>query len=139
MNFFMSGELGGENSGKIIDLIKEIENKIKQLDINDYGGNINEISIIPIIIKNISVLEENNLLKERRLVKKITGEADYRIKIDYEKFNNSEVENKKILILKNIIEAINDIGRKVEEFDNEKLEKDILDLFEIKKEKIIDI
>lgn len=25
MNFFMSGELGGGNSGKTIDLIKEIE------------------------------------------------------------------------------------------------------------------
>lgn len=136
MDFFMTGELGIEDSDHAIDLIKDVEAKIKVLEVHDYGSTIKDIGVIPIIMSLSPELEEQGFFRERKLVKRKCGEADYRLKIDYDKFVNSSDEVRTLLIVKNVIASIRDIGRKVKDFDAERFEKDILDLFQINVEQL---
>lgn len=76
-------------------------------------------------------LEEQGFFKERKLVRRKQGEADYRLRIDYVKFYKLDDLRKNLLIIKNVIDSIRDIGRKVKEFNASKFEEDILALFRI--------
>lgn len=131
MDFFMGAELSGGLSDDTIQLIKNVEKQIKRLEKNNYGGNIHDIGIIPIIIELSPELEEQGFFKERRLVRRKQGEADYRLRIDYVKFYKLDDLRKNLLIIKNVIDSIRDIGRKVKEFNASKFEEDILALFRI--------
>ena len=133
MDFFMSGEVSGESHREMIDLIISIETQVKTLDKNNYG-DIYDIAIIPVIVEISLELETQGFYKERKLVRRKTGEADYRLRINYCKFVEADDVTKKLLIIKNIIDSIRDIGRKVKGFDAQRFEDDILDLFEIKKD-----
>lgn len=61
MDFFMGAELSGGLSDDTIQLIKNVEKQIKRLEKNNYGGNIHDIGIIPIIMKLSPELEEHCL------------------------------------------------------------------------------
>lgn len=127
----MSCEISGDNDEKAIDLIKIIEGKIKTLEKNNYGGKINDLSIIPIIVELSPELEEQGFFKERKQVRKKQGEVDYRLRISYRKFEDADDNKKTLLILKNVIESIRDVGKRLENFDSIQFEKDILKLFSI--------
>lgn len=70
--------------------------------------------------------------KERKLFKRKSKEADFRLRIDYETFLSADYATRKILIIRNIFQSIRILGEKAKsDFNAIKLEKDILQIFDI--------
>ena len=68
--------------------------------------------------------------KERKLFQRKSKEADYRLIIDFEKFKNGDDRTRELLLLKNILAAVEDLDKKAKKsFDGEALKSDILNLF----------
>ena len=137
MEIFMSGEIDSSVSDLFGEVCNEIEQKLKVLETNDYGTEVESIGIIPIIVNLSPDLEDAGFFKERKLFSKKKKDADYRLRIDYAKFVNADREIKKLLILKNVITCIRLLSEKAtKDFDAKRLENDIFMLFEVAKEKI---
>lgn len=132
MKIFMSAELGIDDKdyNKFSEIQNMIEKKIKELIAGkNYGDAVKEIGIIPTIM---SPKFAGFLAKERKLFSWKTKTADIRLKIDYKKFKKADEEGKQKLIIKNIIDSIRILKTKVKKgFDGDKLEADILKLFNI--------
>lgn len=140
MEFFMSCEVWKTVKHSDVKLIKEVENTLKNLENNHYGNEIESIGIIPIIVEIIPELEDAGFFKERKLFKRKDKEADIRLRINIETFLNADRAAKKLLIIKNIIECVRILGTKAKkDFDAERLENDILNLFKVKKDVIDNI
>ncbi|SHI17478.1 Imm44 family immunity protein [Desulfosporosinus lacus] len=137
MEIFMSGEIDTTISEAFREIRNEIKQKLKILEVNDYGNAVQNLGIIPIIVNLEPELESAGFFKERKLYKKKTKDADYRLRIDYESFLNANYEKKKLLIIKNVVDCIRLLGKKVKkDFAAEQLENDVLCLFGIAKEEI---
>ncbi len=98
------------------------------MDKNNYGDAINLISIIPTIFspKTFEALP----YKERKYFSWKNKEADYRLRIDYDKFIKGDDLTKRNLILDNIIQSIRLLNKKVKKgFEGKKLENDIRNEF----------
>ncbi|APC40320.1 Imm44 family immunity protein [Clostridium estertheticum] len=133
MNIYITGELDKQNSKEFLAIRKEIINKIEALKNNYYGIAIEKISIISILANLTPELEQAGFFKERKLIKKKQKSADIRLRIDFNKFNNSDSSLKRLLVIKNIIESIRVVGSRVkEEFNAQKLEEDILIALDVK-------
>ncbi|PGA61635.1 dihydrolipoamide succinyltransferase [Bacillus pseudomycoides] len=134
MDFFMTCEIDKTVKYSDVKLIIEVEKTLKKLENNHYGNEIESISIIPIIIEIIPELEDASFFKERKLFKRKNKEADMRLRINIETFLNADRARKKLLIVKNVIECVRILGTKAKkDFDAERLENDILNLFEVEK------
>lgn len=132
---FMSGEVHCTISEDFRRIRNELTNLLKPLEQKDYGTEIVDIGIIPIILP--PEFEETGSLKERKLIKWKTYEADYRLRIDYFTFLNSDDKVKRLLLIKNIIDCIRSIGKKAKkDFYGLKLENDVLELFGVSKDDI---
>ena len=109
----------------------QIKKKLQELLAQNYDSNaIEKIAIIPTIM---SPKFAGFLTKERKLFSWKRKTADIRLKIDYQKFIEADDEEKKQLILQNILEAIRIVKAKVKKgFDGDRLEADIKKLFSIK-------
>ena len=137
MKFYMSGEVDGKVGDIFGKLVNEIKPKLKTLEDRDYGGEVDDLGIIPVIIDPRMGLLEKGFFKERRLFKRKAKEADFRLWIDFDKFYNADYEKKKLLILDNIIRSIKILGEKAKkDFDEEKLINDIYNLFDIDENKL---
>jgi len=113
----------------------DIERRIKEaIEDNTYSREIDDIAIIPIIIKFDPTMEKEGCFKERRLIKRKSKVADMRLRIDYDKFVQGDEERRKLLIIGNIIQSIKEISRKVKDFKGKELEKDILAIFNLSEE-----
>lgn len=127
MRFFFSGELDVQIHDAYRSTCQEVESRLNSaLATSDYGDAILEIGIIPIILSP----KFANFRKERRLVKRRDRVADYRLFIDFDAFaHGSEVE-RRILLVRNVIESIRDIDRKMGSgFDGARLCEDVFRLF----------
>lgn len=111
MRIFISGEVDKQAASFFREVRKEISDNIKILESKNYGSNVERLGIIPIITQMTPGIESAGFFEERKLYKK--KEADIRIKIDYEKFVNSNFQTRKFLMLKNIIESIRWLNNKV--------------------------
>ncbi|AXO97260.1 Imm44 family immunity protein [Bacillus anthracis] len=132
MRFFLSGELEGDIAEEFINIISEIGSELEGLNSNDYGSEVEEIAIIPIVAKITPEYEDAGFFKERKLFKRKSKEADFRLRIDYETFLSADYATRKILIIRNIIQSIRILGEKAKsDFNAIKLEKDILQIFDI--------
>lgn len=132
MDFFISSEVEADVDSDFQEIRKEIEPLLKKLNKNDYGKAINEIGIIPIVVKLIPEYEEAGFFKERVLYNKKNKDADIRLRINHAKFKESDKKIKKLLIIKNIITSIKRLDEKIKEgFDGEKLEKDVMEVLNI--------
>jgi len=122
----MSGELDATIGNKYGVLAYAIESELnKALKDKNYGSAIENIGIIPVIITQ--ELLNAGFFKERRLFKRKEKSADYRLRINYEKFMSGNDVTRRLLIIKNIIVSIRDLGRKAKkDFDAQSLENDIL-------------
>lgn len=130
MDFFMSGEIQGDIDEIYREIRNDIGEKLKPLRNKDYGSELISISIIPIIVT--PELEEAGFFKERKLFKRKEKDADYRLRIDYEKFINSDSDSQKLLVIKNIIDCMRSLGKKAKkDFDALSLERDILQLLDL--------
>jgi hypothetical protein len=136
----MSGETDGQISNEYRIVRNEIELKLKQLESNDYGSEFVDIGIIPIIIDPKRGLFEAGFFKERKLVKRKTKEADIRLRTDFDKFYAADNNNKRLLLVDNVIRAIRVIGEKSKvDFNSEKLISDILQIFNISEKELADL
>lgn len=130
MQFFFSGEIQADVYEDFAMIQHNIELLVRTLEVNDYGSEVKEIGIIPILMNQKGESAEY-MRKERRLLNK-NGEADYRLFIDYEKFLVGDYSIKRLLIIKNLLECIRQIGVKVKKgFDAQKLENDILHIMSL--------
>lgn len=132
MRFFLSGELEGDIAEEFINIISEISSELEGLNSNDYGREVEEIAIIPIVAKITPEYEDAGFFKERKLFKRKSKEADFRLRIDYETFLSADYATRKILIIRNVIQSIRILGGKAKsDFNAIKLEQDILQVFDI--------
>ncbi|MEX3418989.1 dihydrolipoamide succinyltransferase [Bacillus sp. HSTU-bmb18] len=132
MRFFLSGELEGDIAEEFINIISEIGSELEGLNSNDYGSEVEEIAIIPIVAKITPEYEDAGFFKERKLFKRKSKEADFRLRIDYETFLSADYATRKILIIRNIIQSIRILGEKAKsDFNAIKLEQDVLQIFDI--------
>ena len=134
MKFFMSAEYDGryddfdkslrESQNSIEKIIKDlIENR-------SYGGAVKNFSVIPIVIKFDPKMEKEGWFEDRVLFKKKSGEADIRLRVDYERFVKGDDEIKKKLLIENVIRSIRELGKKIKDgFDVVSFEADILRAF----------
>jgi hypothetical protein len=133
MKFTFSSEIDGTiPEDKILEklsdiqeeIIQEINNKIVK---NDYGNSLNLIFICPMILKLPHLWFD--LRKERKLVKHTFATADYRTRIDYNLFRDESIENRKKMLIKNIIDSVRSIkSKKLKSFNGKKLEQDICNI-----------
>ena len=127
MRFFFSGELDAEIADQYRVIRQEVEAALNDgLGDQDYGGVLNEIGIIPMILG--PRFSEGR--KERRLVKRDEKTADYRLFIDYKKWTAGSHSDRKRLLLENVLACVEDIDRKLKGgFNGKRLSQDILRLF----------
>ncbi|UOY93294.1 Imm44 family immunity protein [Ectobacillus sp. JY-23] len=131
MEFFFSGELESDISREFMKQLAKIKKKLKKLEGN-YGNEVEEIAIIPIVVKKVPGYEESDFFAERTLFFKKDKSSDLRLRISHEAFLNANDEMRKLLIIKNIIQCIRILGTKAKtDFNAKKLEDDILDMFHI--------
>lgn len=129
---FLSGELEGDIAEEFINIISEIGSELEGLNSNDYGSEVEEIAIIPIVAKITPEYEDEVFFKERKLFKRKSKEADFRLRIDYETFLSADYATRKILIIRNVIRSIRILGERAKsDFNAIKLEQDILQIFDI--------
>lgn len=133
MQIFLSGEVDTQVDTYFFEVRKDISQKLKTLETNNYGDNVEKIAIIPIIFHDLE-LESAGFFEERKLFRKKA--ADIRLKINFEKFRNGDYQARTLLLLRNIIDAIKWLDSKVKDgFNGKNLEIDIINLFDIKVDK----
>lgn len=137
MKLFLSGETAFDANEPFEELLKLMINKLKKFvdsdeDDETYGSEFKNIGIITMILS-----PDLERVSERKLIHRKTKDADIRLRINYEKFINSDKETQFYLYLKNIIDAINIVNEmKKEDFKGEKLICDILKSLDISMEKM---
>ncbi|TMO52539.1 Imm44 family immunity protein [Pseudoalteromonas phenolica] len=136
MKFFLSGEIDGTKHLDAIDKkfrvsSELVTNKLTPiLESNDYGNAVKELSIIPIIVKQPKEMDDESWFRERKLFKRKSSSADFRLRIDYDQFCNGDDKARIDLIVKNIINSVQILrSRATKDFDGERLEADILNVF----------
>lgn len=100
---------------------------------NNYGTEFKEIAIIPSCMndKFWSILG----WRERKKIWGKKGEADIRLRIDYERFVKETTENKRLLFIENIIKSIEIVSEYSKgDFESDKLITDILRALKVSKE-----
>lgn len=133
MKYFMSSEVSKEIKHEDLIIMNNIEKEIIEfLKDKNYGSGVVKLSVIPTIFspETFAALP----YKERMRYSPKTREGEFRLKIDFQKFKNGNEEEKKRLIIENIIKSIRLLQEKTDrykvDFDGIRLEKDILDLFQ---------
>ena len=95
-------------------------------EINNYGKEFKSIAIIPSCVDDD--FWRTLGWKERTQIWRKKGEADIRLRMDYERFISEDYTNKKIMFVEIIIKSIKIIQLKSKgDFNGEKLIKDIRD------------
>jgi immunity protein 44 of polymorphic toxin system len=126
MRFFFSGEVDAQVGDQYRRVRREVAATLNaQLGDRDYGGALNEIAIIPMILGPRFAQGR----KERRLIKHAEKIADYRLFIDYDAWIAGTEDDRKRLLVENILASVRDIARKLNGFDGERLAQDIRNLF----------
>lgn len=128
MRFFFSGELDGDLPDDHYRVVRQIvETRLNEALVDkSYGDAIKEIAIIPMILG--PRFAEGR--KERRLIQHREKAADYRLFIESASFANGTVDERKKMLLENVLICIRDIDRKLKgKFDGQRLQDDIRILF----------
>ena len=129
LKVFLSGETDADIGPAFGKLIMELGPKLNALfKEKSYGDEVSEIAIIPTVFspKTSEILQ----YKERKRYSPKTKEAEFRLKIDHQKFKDADEDGKRKLILQNIIDSIRILKTKVKKgFEGDRLEGDIRKLF----------
>lgn len=133
----MSGEVDASVSEPFREVRNDIQKKLKVLEKNDYGSEVESLGVIPIVACLTPELENAGFFKERQLFSKKKKDADFRLRINYEKFINADEATKRLLVIKNVIDSVRLLSEKAKkDFDAKRLEADILAVCEVSKETI---
>lgn len=134
MKLFVSAEEGPwpeEKKHEIHSQILSIHNNsltpLEKFLVNkDYGSSLKTLYIIQMILR-----PDIKLYEERTLYKAKEGSADYRLKIDYDAFVQADEQEKRRLIIENILQCVRLLGEKTKkqktDFDAQRLENDIIE------------
>lgn len=68
---FLSGELEGDIAEEFINIISEISSELEKLNNNNYGSEVEKISIIPIVVKITPKYEAAGFFKESFLKRRV--------------------------------------------------------------------
>lgn len=111
---------------------KDLENA------NNYGTEFKELAIIPSCMDD--TFWQATGWKERKQIWRKKGEADIRLRMDYDKFITSTPENKYLMSVDTIIKSIQVVQERSKgDFNGDKLITDILSELDITKEQLNNI
>lgn len=111
---------------------KDLENA------NNYGTEFKELAIIPCCMDD--TFWQATGWKERKQIWRKKGEADIRLRMDYDKFITSTPENKYLMFVDTIIKSIQVVQERSKgDFNGDKLITDILSELDITKEQLNNI
>lgn len=111
---------------------KDLENA------NNYGTEFKELAIIPSCMDD--TFWQATGWKERKQIWRKKGEADIRLRMDYDKFIASTPENKYLMFVDTIIKSIQVVQERSKgDFNGDKLITDILSELDITKEQLNNI
>ena len=129
MRFFFSGEIDVAIAEEFRAVRISVERTLNAFcDGRDYGPAVSEIGIIPIVLRPEFMLDR----KERRLFQRKQHSADYRLVIDYTRFLHGTTREQELLLVRNVIDSIQDLGRKTgDQFRSAELARDIMNLFQV--------
>jgi len=111
MKIFLGSETEKKVYQQFFDIRKKVEENLQFLckenvgleEDDTYGTEFNDIGIItiavPQYVKDLGV-------KERKLIKRKTKEADIRLYMDYERFIKETPKNQRLMYIENIIKSI---------------------------------
>ena len=127
MRFFISGEIHTDVGDAFADVRNAVEAKLNGFFAErDYGSMMVELAVIPIILPPDWGLDR----PERRLFQRKQRTADYRTRIDYARFLAGDDRSRTALLVRNILDAINDASRKAgTQFRGAALSEDVAALF----------
>ncbi len=133
MHLFLTIEAQNANRNGLADILREVTKELSFVtdkdigleDVDNYGKEFKSIAIIP------SCIDDDFWRalgwKERVQIWRKKGEADIRLRMDYDRFITEDDTNKKIMFVEIIIKSIRSIqSRSKGGFDGEKLIEDIL-------------
>jgi hypothetical protein len=129
MRFFFSGEVDVAIAETFRAVRVSVERTLNAFcDGRDYGPAVSEIGIIPIVLRPEFMLDR----KERRLFQRNQHSADYRLIIDFARFLHGTTREQELLLVRNVIDSVLDLGRKTgEQFRSAELARDIANLFQV--------
>ncbi len=140
MKIFLGSETEKKSYQPFFDARKIVESKLQfvceenvGLEEDDtYGTEFQDVGIITIVVPQYV---KDLGLKERKLIKRKTKEADIRLYIDYERFIRETPENQRLMYVENIIKSIEVLKERSKgDFKGDKLIQDILDALNVTKE-----
>lgn len=133
MELFLSIEAQNADNSGLADILREITKKLSFVtdknkgleNIDNYGSEFKSIAIIP------SCVDDDFWIalgwKERIKISRKSGEADIRLRMDYDCFINENYEGKRDMFIRIIIQSIKILQmRSKYDFKGEKLIEDIL-------------
>ena len=136
VKFFLSGEIDGTKPQDQIDkkfqvACKYVTEKLTPIiEVGNYGNEVAELNIIPIIVKLSDEMEAAGWHKERKLFKRKSHSTDFRLRIDYDEFCGGTDEQRIKLLIDKIIESVRILSlRASKSFDGQRLESDIRNCF----------
>lgn len=137
MKFFLSGELDGTRPHDLIEqkfqlASSYIEEKLTPiLAERNYGTEVLELNIIPIIVKQPPEMEEAGWFRERKLFKRKSHSTDFRLRISYDQFCNGTDDFRVQLLIDNIVESVRILSSRAKrDFAGKQLELDIVACFD---------
>jgi hypothetical protein len=136
MKFFFSGEV----DTLVADLWRPVALTVEArltaaLGGRDYGPAVQEIAIIPMILRP----EWREGHRERRLLKRKEAVADYRTWIDFQKFMDGDDKERERLLARNLVDAIADVSRKAgKDFSGDALIEDVLETLALTRSDVAD-
>lgn len=143
MRLFLTVEAQNCTENGLSEILKETMNKLSFLtdkslyleDKNNYGKEFRQIAIIPSCMND----EFWNAVgwKERKQFWRKKGEADIRLKMDYNRFINETPKNKRLMFIDTIIKSIQVVQERSKgDFKGDELIKDILSALDVSKEEL---
>lgn len=138
MKLFITIEAERAEETGIDNIMTEVRKKLSFLseDTDAYGTEFNDISIIPVCVSE----EMWQILgwKERKLISRKKKEADIRLKMDFQRFNKADAEEKYILFADIIVKSVLVVKEKSKsDFKGDKLIADIIKALNLSKEDIL--
>ena len=141
MRLFLTVEAQNCTENGLSEILKETMNKLSFLtdkslyleDKNNYGKEFRQIAIIPSCMND----EFWNAVgwKERKQFWRKKGEADIRLKMDYNRFINETPKNKRLMFIDTIIKSIQVVQERSKgDFKGDELIKNILSALDVSKE-----
>jgi hypothetical protein len=136
VKFFLSGELDGTRPHDLIDKKFQLastritEKLTPILAGRNYGTEVLELNIIPIIVQLSPEMEKAGWYKERKLFKRKSHSTDFRLRISYDEFRDATDDSRLQLLIDNIIESVRLLSSRAKnDFAGKQLERDIVACF----------